>query len=294
MTVCVAAICENAMIWGASDRLISKSDGSQYESGSPKYRVFDQTVVAMWAGDVALQSEILSRVETDVTLAVAEYQETHPRLSEKELQDLVPEKLRFPGIGVVQKPFRISVEQVARSYLSSFDTTKQWRLGRSLTQDELEDEQKRLDGLEAIIVGVDSSGPRIWSWSSRNLFCEAQDGFAVVGIGHVAASPFLERLPQTPSSGNQRTQFMVYAAKREADTWCGGVGKTTDMFGIGFLPRSFQVVPQDGVERLESVYDHYLENVTKARDQAIKEQMDYVYEALRRGDEEARKQGDAP
>src|SRR6266853_1595139 len=65
VTVCIAAICENGKLIGASDRMLTAGD-IQFEPQQSKLVQLTSSMVAMIAGDSALQAEILYGVREEV------------------------------------------------------------------------------------------------------------------------------------------------------------------------------------------------------------------------------------
>jgi hypothetical protein len=72
MTICVAAICEDNTIMGASDRMLTARD-VQFEPPQPKIIPLTKSIVTMISGDSYAQAEILALV----------YENVHRRLQEK-------------------------------------------------------------------------------------------------------------------------------------------------------------------------------------------------------------------
>ena len=71
MTVCIAAICEGITIYGASDRMITVGDVTEYEPPTSKIVGLTSSIVAMMAGDMGLQSEIMRELQDFVNDRVA-------------------------------------------------------------------------------------------------------------------------------------------------------------------------------------------------------------------------------
>src|SRR5277367_6736484 len=60
VTVCIAAICQGSVVFGASDRMLTSGDGEiEFEPAFPKSFSLTNSIVAMTAGDSALQAEML-------------------------------------------------------------------------------------------------------------------------------------------------------------------------------------------------------------------------------------------
>jgi 20S proteasome alpha/beta subunit len=69
VTVCVAAICDGGTIIGASDRMITAGD-VQFEPQQTKVVYLTKSIAVMFAGDSAMQAEIIHRTRLDVAARV--------------------------------------------------------------------------------------------------------------------------------------------------------------------------------------------------------------------------------
>ena len=69
MTVCVAAICGDSSIVGASDRMITAGD-VEFEPPQTKLWNVSSSIAVMIAGDASLQMEILYALRDQVNLAI--------------------------------------------------------------------------------------------------------------------------------------------------------------------------------------------------------------------------------
>lgn len=285
MTVCIAAICEDAFIWGASDRMLTRNDDIQYEATRPKFRAVEGHIAVMFAGDVRIQTEIIESVRQRVLSFKSKNSDRHPTVE--------------AVVGMYSEVYEdFRRRHFERAFLSPFGLTTETFISR---QKELSDQfvlkiEKRIfkdeaPDADAIIAGFDGC-PHIWVFQGGEPRCEDHDGFAAIGSGSQYALPELERIRHGPSANNQTTEFMVYLAKRSAER-IAGVGPETDMFSITFLKSGLRRSGPGKIKRLEGVYRNYLRNVERARRRALQEQMDHVKEALRRGDEEARKNQDS-
>ena len=63
MTVCIAAICNNSVIFGASDRMLTAGD-IQFEPQLQKNYLLTSKIVIQVAGDASVQAEVVQLVRT--------------------------------------------------------------------------------------------------------------------------------------------------------------------------------------------------------------------------------------
>jgi hypothetical protein len=135
--------------------------------------------------------------------------------------------------------------------------------------------------VEAIICGVDSSGPHLYSVYNSDATCQDTVGFAAIGVGswhadsqfmfagHVGLRPFPETL------------LLVYLAKKRAEV-APGVGEATDMFSIGPALGSLFFVNEEVKERLEKEYREMRRREASMERKAQKGVRQYVEEIVRR------------
>src|ERR1700735_2877590 len=69
LTVCVAAICEDNIILGASDRMVTAGD-VEFEPPQTKVTFLTSSIAVMIAGDASLQLEIMYEVRNEVQARV--------------------------------------------------------------------------------------------------------------------------------------------------------------------------------------------------------------------------------
>ena len=65
MTVCIAAICRNGVVLGASDRMLTAGD-VQFEPEREKIFPLTTSIVALTAGDASLQDELMSKLRVEI------------------------------------------------------------------------------------------------------------------------------------------------------------------------------------------------------------------------------------
>src|ERR1700722_432859 len=64
VTVCIAAIAEKSTVIGMSDRMLTAGD-IQFEPGQAKMWNFTKSIWALVAGDMAIQAELMKRVNIE-------------------------------------------------------------------------------------------------------------------------------------------------------------------------------------------------------------------------------------
>lgn len=217
LTVCAAAI-SNGSIVGASDRMLTSGMGDvEFEPPISKLHTLTENVCIMIAGDITLQTEILHRVI-----------ETVPTL---------------PGV-------TWRVQEVAEAYFRAYQEAHkkrtQWALLDPLGIESASDLLLRGDGgiriasdilnfklplIEALITGIDESGPHIYQVNNSGITCQDWVGFASIGGGAGHSNSQFMFARHTKVSPLPETLMLVYSAKKRAEV-APGVGPSTDMFLI--------------------------------------------------------------
>lgn len=273
MTVCVAAICNDSIVLGASDRMITAGD-VEFEPQRTKIWPLTTSINVMIAGDTSLQLEIFYT-----------------------LRDLVNQRLQ-------EKPHDwIPVKDVAEWYYSSYMTVRNRRTENALLnplgldRGSFVSEQRRLNPslanklatdlvnydmpeIQAIISGVDSSGAHIYFASNAGTSCRDSAGFAAIGAGYWHANSQFMFAGHTSAKAFPDTLLLTYAAKRRAEV-APGVGEGTDMFVCGPVLGTFTTVAPHVLESLRQIYEKTRKRASKAQAQASKEVNKYVEELNR-------------
>jgi hypothetical protein len=247
MTVCIAAIAENAMVLAASDRMLTAGD---IEFQPPRSKIFRLTpsIITMASGDSSLNMEIThsvwrdvyERIEKDPTnwwklsdvAHLYRYYYDTERVREAESSILVP-------LGLTAESFISRQDEMSEEFLR---TTSNKLLSHTVND------------LQVIICGLDSEGPHIYVFDNGEISCRDGVGFAAIGAGEWHASSQLMFAGHTQFSSLATTLLLVYTAKKRAEV-APGVGETTDMFAVGAgLGHSTPVAP----EHLEKLQREYL------------------------------------
>ena len=228
MTVCAAAICmagTQQMLLGISDRMLTSGD-IEFETGQTKVFGFSPNIFAQFAGD----SDAHFAVATETHLAVLK----NGISSVGEVARLYAQNAlslrRRRAEGIHLAPLGLDTE----TFIS-----RQQELLPELALSLAERLENEVLGLEAIIAGVDASGPHIYSVGGppgleehHQAVCRDMPGFWAIGSGarqfetmfmyqrYYRFCPFLDAL------------LLMYSAKRRAEV-SPGVGSATDVLVLG-------------------------------------------------------------
>lgn len=229
MTVCVAAICDGNTIIGASDRMLTAGN-IQFEPFQAKTSKLTNSIVLLFAGESALQMEIMLDVQTIVNARVQKHPTTWIRVRDvAELYRKYYNKARnrrtetaiLTPLGLDHRTFISKQSQLDPAFVK--------QIGSELLNYEM-------PLISTIVCGVDSTGARLYviDNSSHNLDVTCLDsiGFAAIGTGYAHAESQFMFAGHTRYRAFSETLLLVYSAKKRAEV-APGVGQATDMFMIG-------------------------------------------------------------
>src|ERR1700722_15759798 len=225
LTVCVAAICEDNIILGASDRMVTAGD-VEFEPPQTKVTFLTSSIAVMIAGDASLQLEIMYEVRNEVQVRV----EAAPS-NWWQVKDVA--NLYFKHFKKAKRTRTESaiLDPIGLDYDSFI--TRQQELSSELV-DKLATEVLNFEMSEigTIVTGVDPTGPHIYVVSNRGVACRDSVGFAAIGAGYWHANSQFMFAGHARSKPIPQTLLLAYAAKKRAEV-APGVGEATDMFWIG-------------------------------------------------------------
>lgn len=246
MTVCVALIYEKNTVVCASDRMISTQDVG-YEPPTPKIYPLTSAIVAMTAGDVALQAEIRADVMAVLYARIAKEPKNWWAVSD------VAELWRGAFVRARQKRATATYLEPLGLDMESF-TKRQAGMSQSVVHN-LVDQLFgfRCGGIGTIITGIDMTGAHIYVVDNDQVACHDTIGFAAIGNGGSHANSQL----MLSKYGSERTPdealLLAYTAKKRAEV-APGVGREIDMYIVGpRLGNSFPIV-QDRILELDAMY----------------------------------------
>ena len=280
------------MIVGASDRMLTAGD-IQFEQPLTKQWLLNLSTLCLISGDMTIQDEILTQVEQDpenLALPVK----------------MLAEKYQAAYLAVFRK--RIETTILARFNLTyeSFLHQKEEKLPSNLV-DFVDLEIKAfnppaLQGIEAIITGIDADGPHIYVFRHSDLMLCNTIGFAAIGIGAWHAESQFMFEGHSYNAPVDETMLLTYSAKKRAEV-APGVGKHTDLFTIfpdrGPAHGCFLDTPDFICKELEIAYRATLKRDQRARtaakrrySQAIQGMIDRASEGLSEEEMEAIRRGE--
>jgi hypothetical protein len=246
MTVCIACIAENSVIFTASDRMITSGD-VEYEPDTLKWVGLSSAIGILWSGDAAVQAEIFQPTVKEVKDRIDK--EPERWWTVKEVVDIYHTKYMAVGR-------RVAEDQVLAPL--GLDTNSFIRRLKDFPQSEiirLTEEMKVSSYLDAsaLLVGVDDSGPHLWRADGRSIECHDLTGFAVIGVGRWHAESQLMLARHSPARSVPETLFLLYSAKRRSEV-APGVGSKTDMLFYGPMRGRFGELNPKIVDQLGRSY----------------------------------------
>ena len=276
MTVCIAAICEGATIYCASDRMITVGDITEYEPPTPKLVGLTSSIIALVAGDMSLQVEVTKELQSFVNDRVAKKPTEWLRV--KDMVDwykfyYAQLKLKWAEAEVL---FPLGLTR--HTYLAQ-NQDLVGKLAKEILNYEMQ-------GIETIITGIDSSGSHIYITDGVNATCCDSSGFAAVGAGAYHASSQFMLARHSWNSSLPDTLLRVYVAKKRAEV-APGVGNDTDMFVIGPQLGYSSNVRTDVVTKLDRIYQRLIQGEAKTLKAAEKEMKAHVRRLIKAATQKA-------
>jgi len=274
MTICIAAICEDYIIIGASDRMVVCADGliatspNVSKSGGFNYGEND-SIAIMIAGNVDYQYEIINNAarivgkgKTEERLTVDEvldaytsaYQAFYFRQAESAvLTPLLVTRKQYESGQLDESLHKLAAEQ-----LSAF--------ARSFKENEE-------NSISTIIAGFDNDGPHLFKLHFDEVSDMTGAGYVAIGSGSWHADSHFQLNYYSKQWSYSDAMLLLYEAKVKAqlDT---SVDDKTDMFKLLPLPLgpelpTFQRLGPFQVGRIAVAYDDMMKEV-REKEKAIK------------------------
>lgn len=279
MTVCVAALCDGHTILGASDRMITAGD-IQFEPHQPKLWPLTSSIVAMVAGDSALQAEILQEVEAIVRNRI----EAQPDnwLAVRGVTYLYVEcynraRLRRAELAILA-PFGLDNNSfISRQQEMAPELVRQLAAGIGNFQPPL---------VSCIFAGVDTTGGHLYVTIDSEMRCHDTVGFASVGAGHWHAQSHFMFSRHTRNRLFPETLLRTYSAKKRSEV-APGVGSGTDMFLISGLGKYTPIDPHvlDDLEKIYQTKRKRDQRTEKLAEESAEKYVQEITEAATRKDQ---------
>jgi len=271
VTVCVAAMCEQAsVVIGAADRMITSGD-IEFEPPQTKIIWLTSAIAAMVAGDAGFQIQILNKMREEVDAQVASaptvwlrvesvarmYEQHYTTLRHNLAQNGVLAPLGLDGNSFVAKQKQMDSQLVLKlaSALIDYD----------------------VPATAVIFAGVDSSGAHIYTARNGIISCDDVVGFSAIGIGANHADSQLMFAAHTKWKGFADALLTTYTAKKRSEV-APGVGTDTDMFYIGPDLGTRISVGTHVLEKLEEIYQEEQNRQREARQKSLEVTNAYLEE----------------
>lgn len=271
MTVCVAAMCEQAnIVVGAADRMLTSGD-IEFEPPQTKMINLTSSIVGLIAGDAAFQIGIMNKVRVDV--------EAHVKKSPTVW-------LTVEALSRMYEHYYVTIRRnLAENRILAplgLDITtfieKQRTMNSQLVQ-KLASEIVNFDVPEtaAIFAGVDEGGAHIYTVRNGIGSCDDVVGFSAIGAGANHADSQLMFSAHAKWNNFPNTLLTVYTAKKRSEV-APGVGEATDMFYIGPTLGSYTSIGGHVLEKLEEIYKEEQKKQKEARAKSLEQTNDYLEE----------------
>ena len=275
VTVCVATICDNSTIIGASDRMLTAGN-VQFEPTFPKIYPLTISITAMVSGDMTIQSELIS----DMHLNLNTLLKSQPPPDWFNVKDIA---YLYAGYFAALKSKRAE-----RDYLYPVNLTqetfitKQKELSAELVNKlTIELINYSLPSSSVIFAGIDKTGPHLFVVNDGDVTCQDAVGFAAIGAGWYHASSHLMFSRYARNQSLPRALILTYTSKKRAEV-APGVGSETDMFMIGPALGSYILIKDEIVKDLQKMYQDSVKSHARADIKAERKANEYV-EQINRG-----------
>jgi 20S proteasome alpha/beta subunit len=245
VTVCIAAICRNGIVIGASDRMLTAGD-IEFEPERAKIFPITTSIIAMTAGDASLQDELMAavrieagrRIDTENRwLTVQEIAELHGDYFSRAKSQRAESALLAP-LGLNRETFMNKQAAMLSGLVE--------KIANEMINFQVPD-------VDTIFAGVDERGPHIYLVRNAEVSCRDSVGFATIGAGEWHAASQMMFAGHTPNKWFPDSVLSVYAAKKRAEV-APGVGKATDMFIVASLG-GYNRIDDDEIEEFGKIYE---------------------------------------
>jgi hypothetical protein len=223
--------------------MITVGDVTEYEPPTPKILGLTSSIVAMLAGDMGLQSELIGDLKDFVNGRIA--RKPTEWLKVKDVVEWYTFYYSQAKLKRAENQVLMPLGLTRHTYLKEHPDLSA-KLAKELVNYEM-------PGIETIITGIDTTGPHIYVTDGVDIRCSDSSGFAAVGTGAWHASSQFMLARHGFNSPLPETLLRVYISKKRAEV-APGVGKDTDMFFIGPQIGSSSSIRQDIIDKLDKIY----------------------------------------
>jgi hypothetical protein len=249
----------------------------EFEPAQAKMWAFSTAAWALISGDLTIQGEILTGVDTEIKRRIAA--QPSEWIPVKEIAELYCKRYRE----LLRRRAEAAILHPIGLDLPTFLATQ-----GDLSQNVVADLVEKLttydfdSQLATIFIGNDHSGPdeklvyvHLYTTEGDKLSDYSQVGFAAIGIGKVHAESQFMFSGHWPSKPFHETLLLAYTAKKRAEV-APGVGKDTDMVVIGPGLGQTLKVEDRHLAGLEKIYQKNQSTNTKATNIALAETQQFV------------------
>jgi hypothetical protein len=222
ITVGIAAICENGIMLGAADRMVSATGYSKYSPFQTnilhlKYDDRDR-ILLMIAGNIGLQTEIIQ-----VTRKKLNESTRKGRLSVKEVINAYCSACRELILKKAESAILIPMGLNLQKY---YEKKSRRELGEKIHNDIIQSietfsasfKSEVENKIETIVMGEDEDGQHIYVLKFDDVRCETKNGFAAIGGGSQHAEYQFLLAQYTRNWSLSDALFLLYKAKKKTDT----------------------------------------------------------------------------
>jgi hypothetical protein len=211
VTVCVAAMSDGGdRVFGASDRMLTGRD-VEFEPSQTKILGLTRSIAILVAGDTAMQIEVLHKVRADVKARVQAEPDNWWNVSD--VADLYS---RYYNEARSRRSENAILAPLGLSRTSHLD--RQQQLSSELVI-QIADKLTKYESprVQAIVMGVDTTGGHIYVCDNGTITCQDAVGFASIGIGYWHANSQFMFGGHTKYKAMPETLLMTYFAKKRAE-----------------------------------------------------------------------------
>jgi hypothetical protein len=273
VTVCIAAMCENGIILGASDRMITWGD-VQFEHQAPKARALTSSITVMTSGDAALLRETVLGVEGEIAGLLSGNLQRW--LDIREVADMFVRHRNLIKLRRAEAALLAPLGLNQWSFLQGLHSLGV-ELNKTIATDLI---QFPMPYTAFIISGVDASGAHIYTVTDGALVCNDAMAFAAIGFGARHAESQFMLSQHAVHRSLAETFLLIYLAKKRAEV-APGVGSETDLFTVGPHVGTLSWVTGDPLTQVHVEYDQLIKDEGVARANARTRMEAYIGELRR-------------
>jgi len=243
----VAAMSDGGdRVFGASDRMLTGRD-VEFEPSQTKIFGLTRSIAILVAGDTAMQIEVLHKVRADVKARVQAEPDNWWNVSD--VADLYS---RYYNEARSKRSENAILAPLGLNRTSYLD--RQQQLSSDLVI-QIADRLTKYESprVQAIVMGVDTTGGHIYVCDNGTITCQDAVGFASIGIGYWHANSQFMFGGHTKYKAMPETLLMTYFAKKRAEV-APGVGAQTDMLMIGPELGSYITIGEEPLQTLEQIW----------------------------------------